>query len=172
MNDLPPSTKKPEASAPVHCSPRFIRVWQCIQCGEMTGGGITSQKKNKGIAGSCRFCGPKVLARLAWWNSKDGFVTENVQDQAPARLEQPPEAGEAHAPSLLPASLGSAHCGCRKCNPDAWWMVMCDLCGNKRCPHATDHSHQCTRSNEPGQAGSVFGPNAAGELQPPPNNPM
>ena len=62
----------------VPCSSRCIRVWQCVQCGEMTGGGITSQKKNKGIAGRCRSCGPKVLARLSWWNSKDGFVTANA----------------------------------------------------------------------------------------------
>lgn len=48
-------------------------------------------------------------------------------------------------------------CGCHVCNPDAWWMVVCDTCGNKRCPHATDHRHACTHSNDPGQPGSVFG---------------
>jgi len=47
-------------------------------------------------------------------------------------------------------------CGCRKCNPDAWWMIVCNICGNKRCPHATDHDCACTGSNEPGQPGSVY----------------
>ena len=35
-------------------------------------------------------------------------------------------------------------------------MIVCDKCGNKRCPHATDHRHECTGSNEPGQDGSVY----------------
>ncbi len=36
-------------------------------------------------------------------------------------------------------------------------MILCPECGNKRCPHASDHSYACTRSNDPGQAGSVYG---------------
>ena len=36
------------------------------------------------------------------------------------------------------------------------WRYACELCGNKRCPHHTDHALACTRSNEPGQEGSVF----------------
>jgi hypothetical protein len=47
-------------------------------------------------------------------------------------------------------------CGCLKCNPKAWWMVVCTTCGNKRCPHATDHDYACTGSNAPGQPGSVY----------------
>jgi hypothetical protein len=35
-------------------------------------------------------------------------------------------------------------------------MVVCQTCGNKRCPHATDHDFACTDSNEPGQKGSVY----------------
>ena len=35
-------------------------------------------------------------------------------------------------------------------------MILCATCGNKRCPHATDHRHACTGSNEPGQAGSAY----------------
>ena len=35
-------------------------------------------------------------------------------------------------------------------------MVVCENCGNKRCPHATHHDHACTRSNEPGQPGSRY----------------
>lgn len=36
-------------------------------------------------------------------------------------------------------------------------MIVCPSCGNKRCPHASDHALTCTRSNEPGQPGSIFG---------------
>jgi hypothetical protein len=35
-------------------------------------------------------------------------------------------------------------------------MFLCETCGNKRCPHAADHRHACTNSNEPGQAGSLY----------------
>lgn len=36
-------------------------------------------------------------------------------------------------------------------------MVVCTNCGNKRCPHATDHRLGCTNSNDPGQLGSRYG---------------
>lgn len=35
-------------------------------------------------------------------------------------------------------------------------MIICPKCGNKRCPHASDHRLECTGSNEPGQPGSVY----------------
>lgn len=35
-------------------------------------------------------------------------------------------------------------------------MVLCEYCGNKRCPHATDCRLPCTGSNEPGQLGSRY----------------
>ena len=35
-------------------------------------------------------------------------------------------------------------------------MIVCPECGNKRCPHATDHKLACTNSNEPGQPGSRY----------------
>ncbi len=37
-----------------------------------------------------------------------------------------------------------------------WAMLLCPICGNKRCPHATNHELDCTNSNEPGQLGSMF----------------
>lgn len=36
-------------------------------------------------------------------------------------------------------------------------MIVCATCGNKRCPHATDHNLECTGSNEAGQPGSRYG---------------
>jgi hypothetical protein len=35
-------------------------------------------------------------------------------------------------------------------------MVLCAICENKRCPHAADHRHECSGSNEPGQVGSAY----------------
>lgn len=52
-----------------------------------------------------------------------------------------------------------AKCGCYACSDwqrQATTMIVCEKCGNKRCPHATDHRHECTNSNEPGQPGSRY----------------
>lgn len=35
-------------------------------------------------------------------------------------------------------------------------MVVCELCGNKRCPHSDDHRNACSNSNEPGQPDSRY----------------
>jgi hypothetical protein len=35
-------------------------------------------------------------------------------------------------------------------------FIVCTICGNKRCPHATNHENRCTGSNEPGQVGSRY----------------
>lgn len=57
-------------------------------------------------------------------------------------------------------------CYCYNCNKDKkdgfgfprvmTRMIVCPNCGNKRCPHATDHSYECSGSNEPGQQGSRY----------------
>ncbi len=41
-------------------------------------------------------------------------------------------------------------------------MILCPVCGNKRCPHANDPTnYACTGSNEPGQPGSAYPLDAA-----------
>lgn len=35
-------------------------------------------------------------------------------------------------------------------------MILCPSCGNKRCPHATNHKYLCTNSNDMNQEGSVY----------------
>jgi hypothetical protein len=35
-------------------------------------------------------------------------------------------------------------------------MIVCDTCGFKRCPHASDHRLACTGSNDSGQIGSIY----------------
>lgn len=44
----------------------------------------------------------------------------------------------------------------RMADGGAFGMVLCPTCGNKRCPHASDHRLSCTNSNTPGQPGSVY----------------
>lgn len=39
---------------------------------------------------------------------------------------------------------------------DATRMFVCQVCGNKRCPHSDDHRNPCSGSNEPGQPGSRY----------------
>lgn len=57
-------------------------------------------------------------------------------------------------------SKKSGMCCCHKCldtrNEMRAFMVLCQECGNKRCPKASDHELACTNSNEPGQQGSVY----------------
>ena len=50
-------------------------------------------------------------------------------------------------------------CLCLKCSPikfPNFRFNVCSICGNKRCPHASDHKYKCTNSNEPNQLGSVY----------------
>jgi len=53
-------------------------------------------------------------------------------------------------------------CACHACwpiaatDPGSMFMRLCPSCGNKRCPKANDHRHDCTGSNEPGQPGSAY----------------
>jgi hypothetical protein len=61
----------------------------------------------------------------------------------------------------------SAACECHRCIKEkdlcvnsiplgSIKMILCPTCGNKRCPHASDHRLACTGSNESGQPGSVY----------------
>ncbi len=58
-------------------------------------------------------------------------------------------------------------CGCRQClrdrreeePPGSGWpvelvrMIVCPICGDKRCPHASDHRYTCTGSTAPDPPG-------------------
>ena len=70
---------------------------------------------------------------------------------------------EPQKPQLnIGAVIGSVPCGCLKCYPNVFPNMrfnVCPICGNKRCPHASDHNYECTKSNDVGQTGSVYGGN-------------
>ena len=61
--------------------------------------------------------------------------------------------------NAAPENCGNCH-RCIKEKPEALFpirMLLCKICGNKRCPKASDHRLACTNSNESGQAGSIYG---------------
>jgi hypothetical protein len=59
----------------------------------------------------------------------------------------------------LNATPTPGECWCETCRPNTMLqsrMILCPVCGNKRCPRATHHDNACTGSNEPGQKGSSW----------------
>lgn len=66
---------------------------------------------------------------------------------------------EAEFNRILTCADPKPECWCETCRPITMQdmrMILCPSCGNKRCPHATDHRNACTGSNEPGQKGSSY----------------
>jgi Zn finger protein HypA/HybF involved in hydrogenase expression len=57
----------------------------------------------------------------------------------------------------------SVECWCHRCCKEQtgyqhmFQMVLCPICGNKRCPKSSDHRLECSGSNEPNQKGSIYG---------------
>jgi hypothetical protein len=57
-------------------------------------------------------------------------------------------------------------CGCYECTKNdvdqtgvpvlLQKMILCPLCGNRRCPKATYHGNDCTGSDDPHQEGSRY----------------
>ncbi|WP_186083633.1 hypothetical protein [Burkholderia gladioli] len=90
-----------------------------------------------------------------------GFCSDEHEQRDAAGLSVRP-------PASVPPAADA--CGCRAClagkTVDSGMgfeipvaharMIVCATCGNKRCPHANDHRHACTGSNEPGQPGSAY----------------
>ena len=69
------------------------------------------------------------------------------------------EFGDRGTAEELKEHFGVKECWCESCKPNTMTdirMILCQICGNKRCPHATNHIYECTNSNEPGQKGSSW----------------
>jgi hypothetical protein len=61
--------------------------------------------------------------------------------------------------ALAASAPAAGSCWCETCRPNTLTgsrMIVCPVCGNKRCPRATHHDNACTGSNEPGQRGSSW----------------
>ena len=68
---------------------------------------------------------------------------------------------------MKPEELRAEECGCYRCVQESGRkigafpetmcrMILCETCGNKRCPHGTDHRLDCTNSNALDQPGSRY----------------
>lgn len=82
---------------------------------------------------------------MTWRNAKDN-------PEAPCCRKHWEEKHEKQAKAM---DLGDGHFALM--NPVGMPFIVCKICGNKRCPKATDCSLKCTGSNEPGQEGSIYG---------------
>lgn len=92
------------------------------------------------------------------------LIEENdrLQKAFEAARAQIPESPTLHHRRII--FTESAYYDCWKCYRalvadgimPATRMVLCPVCGNKRCPKASDHDLPCTGSNEPGQPGSIY----------------
>lgn len=92
---------------------------------------------------------------------------KTVLTDFPGRTAEQLQTQQSQLSAHIAANDWGNSCGCRKClkdkNDSATKMpfpnalfIVCPKCGNKRCPHASDHDFECTNSNESGQKGSVF----------------
>lgn len=80
---------------------------------------------------------------LTWWNTdmEDAeYFNRMVRLLKPPKLEPVPQSFS----EKLEKNMTQSH------------MILCEICGNKRCPHATKKTNDCTNSNEPGQVGSSY----------------
>jgi hypothetical protein len=85
-------------------------------------------------------------------------------------MEEHPDSVDVGSSILTAENLAEAGCLCETCVPQGGFemvdgefrqtgylrFIVCGICGNKRCPHATNHRNDCTNSNEPGQKGSSW----------------
>lgn len=70
--------------------------------------------------------------------------------------------------------MKTTSCWCATCHPNTIYdqrMIVCPRCGNKRCPHATNHEYACTNSNALDQVPTI-GPRVypRDHMQPPITN--
>jgi len=112
------------------------------------------------------------LANLAYNLAQSDALPAEVRaslDDCRKEWDAAVRAAPAPAPVLAPAKPMSA-CWCATCRPVTLLdsrMVLCPTCGNKRCPRANNHRHDCSGSNEPGQPGSAYPATAFKQEKPP-----
>lgn len=103
--------------------------------------------------------GSEDAAFEQWWNDHGQYCRAGGGEYEKTFAYRAWQASaKAHSPNL---------CTCATCKPNVFGvdvrMIVCSICGNKRCPHAKHHDNPCSGSNESGQKGSDW------EDIPPPN---
>jgi addiction module HigA family antidote len=92
-----------------------------------------------------------------WLNLQDSYLLQRQQQDPGSQKRLDGVKARADRMASPPCDK------CFRCLAPTWgeWEsrpVVCETCGNKRCPHASDHVHACTGSNEYGQPGSDYAP--------------
>jgi len=99
---------------------------------------------------------PSDLAKIAKWHSDKGYSESTLEKAEEFAKKRNYHYTNTDSPINFPK------CTCHTCNPIDWtkpetdFMRLCPDCGNKRCPKATNHTLDCTNSNEPNQPGSIY----------------
>jgi hypothetical protein len=102
------------------------------------------------------------------WSALEKFDRLTIQTQN--NLSEKTPSDQKNNPTINPVSDRNQEqpCSCRQCLRDRdeksesglpaeiTFMILCAKCGNKRCPHATNHQLACTKINEPGQPGRFY----------------
>lgn len=113
----------------------------------LSNAGIAAPESDEMLAATCE----KYFQELVTW----------VKDRKPFQPAAPDfrEIVNSSTNNFRENEEASTKCWCHTCRPvtnSDMRFVVCPECGNKRCPHANDHRHACTGSNEPGQEGSAY----------------
>jgi hypothetical protein len=116
----------------------------------------------RAYADACEETYPQLATDLRARHPLRGEWLQGVAEGVAEELRRAPAPEPAHAETdaattawMLGQPDERVPC-CWQCTPDYRGMLICPKCGNKRCPHASDHRLACTSSNEPGQVGSVY----------------
>jgi hypothetical protein len=83
-------------------------------------------------------------------------INELLEVSAIAEAQRPKRVEDVYREAWDSLLVSSCHCAA--CKPNTLKnqrMILCAKCGNKRCPHATNHIFACTNSNDLDQVGNV-----------------
>ncbi len=98
-----------------------------------------------------------ALEKIADWHGHWGPFPEKREDWRSMAIVTAREAVPQSRPGQVIHTFSTTKCGCLKCiqtrgdkSPsglplEATMMIVCPKCGDKRCPHAEDHSKECTK---------------------------
>lgn len=105
--------------------------------------------------------GPRAAEAGRWWDTNTTIAGGTFSRGKGAGVPIDPSGVDLYPEipvDFAVAGPNVAPCRCRRCDPSGALrrMVVCSVCGNKRCPRATWHENACTGSNEPGQPGSDY----------------
>lgn len=147
-------------------TPFDVRRW-AEQAGIHTTGGFSVVAECVTLDELQRFADIAIATAAKHWQRAHAITALEALENAQDQLAKPYSTEASKAITALRAALAESeqNCWCHKCNEgktvngvpfSMTRMILCPDCGNKRCPHASDHRLACTNSNDSGQLGSVY----------------